>query len=335
MIRRPPPLRVAPSRRALLAAGPALLAGALAPLRHARAQAFPARPVKLVVPFPAGSATDALTRVIAASVAGAIGQPVLIENKAGADGAIAGAEVVRAAPDGYTLLMATNSPMSAAPAMKKVPPYDPVADFTPIIDVGRYTFFILVHPSVPARTVAELLQYAKANPGVLNYATGNTTGIVSMALFASLGGIRMVHVPYKGEPQALTDLIGGRVQVMVAAAAVAVPHVKEGRLRAIAVTLDKRSPVLPDVPTIAEAGMPQFRLTSWAGLFGPAKMPRDVVERLNREFGAALARPDVQAAMEKQAFLLTGSTPEQLGTLVREQLESYRTTMKAAGIEPE
>jgi tripartite-type tricarboxylate transporter receptor subunit TctC len=311
------------------------LAGALAAAPQAHAQAYPTKPIRMVVPFPAGSATDAIARVIGSSVSGAIGQPVLIENKAGADGAIAGADVARAVPDGYTVLMATNSPMSAAPAMRKVPPYDPVADFSPITDIGRYTFFIVVHPSVPANSVAELLAHARANPGVLNYATGNTTGIVSMALFASLGGVRMVHVPYKGEPQALTDLIAGRVQVMVVSAGTSVPHVREGRLRAIAVTLDRRSPVLPDVPTIAEAGMPQFRLTSWAGVFGPAKMPREVVERLNREFNAALGRPDVVQAMEKQAFILGGSTPEQLGALVRGQLDSYRATMKAAGIEPE
>jgi tripartite-type tricarboxylate transporter receptor subunit TctC len=317
---------------AALLLGVAALAVAPVP---AVAQAFPAKPIRLVVPFPAGSATDTIARVVGGAVSASIGQPVLVENKAGADGAIAGAEVARAAPDGYTLLMATNSPMSAVPAMKKVPPYDPVADFTPVMDVGRYTFFIVAHPSVPAKTVAELVQYAKANPGVLNYATGNTTGIVSMALFASLGGIQMVHVPYKGEPQALTDLVGGRVQLMVASAGTAVPHVRDGRLRALAVTLDKRSPVLPDVPTIAEAGMPQFKLTSWAGVFAPAKVPRDVLDRLNREFVAAIARPEVQAAMEKQAFLLTGSTPEQLGTLVREQLDSYRSTLKAAGVEPE
>ncbi|MCX7227791.1 MAG: tripartite tricarboxylate transporter substrate binding protein [Burkholderiales bacterium] len=327
MNRRSPRVRVV---AALLA-----LVGALVAAPQAHAQAYPAKPIKMIVPFPAGSATDTIARVIGASVATSIGQPVLVENKAGADGAIAGAEVVRAAPDGYTVLMATNSPMSAAPALRKVPPYDPVTDFSPITDIGRYTFFIVVHPSVPANSVAELVAHAKANPGALNYATGNTTGIVSMALFASLGGIRMVHVPYKGEPQALTDLVGGRVQVMVVSAGTSVPHIRDGRLRAIAVTLDKRSPVLPDVPTIAEAGMPQFRLTSWAGVFGPAKMPRDVVERLNREFNAALARPDVVQAMEKQAFILGGSTPEQLGTLVREQLDSYRATMKAAGIEPE
>jgi tripartite-type tricarboxylate transporter receptor subunit TctC len=333
MTRHPSRTGVAGPRRALVAAAAA--AGALVPLRFARAQAFPNKPIKIVVPFPAGSATDAIARVIGASVSSAIGQPVLVENKAGADGAIAGTEVVRAAPDGYTLLMATNSPMAAAPAMKKNPPYDPVTDFTPISDIGRYTFFIVVHPSVPAKTVAELVAFAKAKPGELNYATGNTTGIVSMALFNALGGVKMTHVPYKGEPQALTDLVSGRVQVMVVSSGTSLPHIREGRLRAIAVTLDKRSPALPDVPTIVEAGMPQFRLTSWAAVFGPAKMPRDVVERLNREFVAAIGRPDVQQAMEKQAFMLQGSTPEQLGALLREQFDSYKSTLKIAGIEPE
>lgn len=333
MTRRTPPSRVAAPRRALVAAGAA--AAALGPLRLARAQAFPAKPIKMIVPFPAGSATDTIARVIGASVASSIGQPVLVENKAGADGAIAGAEVARAAPDGYTVMMATNSPMAAAPAMKKNPPYDPIADFTPISDVGRYTFFIVVHPSVPAKTVAELVALAKARPGELNYATGNTTGIVSMALFNALGGVRMTHVPYKGEPQALTDLVGGRVQVMVVSSGTSLPHIREGRLRALAVTLDRRSPALPEVPTIAEAGMPQFKLTSWAAVFGPAKMPRDVVERLNREFVAAIGRPDVQQAMEKQAFMLQGSTPEQLGALLREQFDSYKSTLKIAGIEPE
>ena len=333
MTRHSPRTGVAGPRRALVAAAAA--AGALVPLRFARAQAFPNKPIKIVVPFPAGSATDAIARVIGASVSSAIGQPVLVENKAGADGAIAGAEVVRAAPDGYTVMMATNSPMAAAPAMRKNPPYDPLTDFTPISEIGRYTFFIVVHPSVPAKTVAELVALAKARPGELNYATGNTTGIVSSALFNALGGVRMTHVPYKSEPQALTDLVGGRVQVMFVSSGTSLPHIREGRLRALAVTLDRRSPSLPEVPTIAEAGMPQFKLTSWAAVFGPAKIPRDIVERLNREFVAAIGRPDVQQAMEKQAFMLQGSTPEQLGTFLREQFESYKSTMKIAGIEPE
>jgi tripartite-type tricarboxylate transporter receptor subunit TctC len=296
---------------------------------------YPTKPIKIIVPFPGGSATDTISRILGASVSGAIGQPVLVENKAGADGAIAAGEVMRAAPDGYTLLMATNSPMSAVPALKKVPPYDPVSDFTPITDIGRYTFFIVVHPGVPAKTVSEFIHYARANPGKINYASGNTTGIVSAAFFASQAGIEMVHVPYKGEPQAITDLLAGRVQLLFASSSTSVPQVRDGKLRALATTLSRRSNLLPDVPTIAEAGMPQFQLTSWAGLFGPAKMPREIVERLNKEFGAAMQRPDVVSAMDKQAFLLLPSTPERLGAFVKEQMDSYRNVLRAAGVQPE
>ena len=309
-----------------------LVLGALCTVAHAQ---YPNKPIKIIVPFPAGSATDTISRILGNSVSNAVGQPVLVENKAGADGAIAASEVMRAAPDGYTLLMATNSPMSAVPALKKVPPYDPVADFTPISDIGRYTFFIVVHPSVPASTLSEFIAYAKANPGKVNYATGNTTGIVSTAFFSSQAGIKMVHVPYRGEPQAIIDLVGGRVQLLFASSSTSVPQVRDGKLRALVTTLAKRSQLLPDVPTIAEAGMPQFSVTSWAGLFGPAKMPRDVVERLNKEFGAAMARSDVQALMEKQAFVLTPSSPERLGEFVKEQMESYRNILRAAGVQPE
>ena len=307
-----------------------LLAASLA--AHAQ---YPNKPVRVVVPFPAGSATDTITRVLAQSVSQAVGQSVVVENKAGADGAIAAAEVAKAAPDGYTLLMATNSPMSAVPAMKKNPPYDPVADFTPITDIGRYTFFIVVHPSVPAKNLDELIEHARANPGKINYATGNTTGIVSSAYFASLAKVNLVHVPYKGEPQALTDLVAGRVQMMFCSSGTSVPQIREGRLRAIVTTLSKRSHLLPDVPTIGEAGMPQFSITSWAGLFGPAKMPREVVERINKEFVAAMGRADVQAAMEKQAFALSPSSPDKLAAFVKEQMESYRRILRAAGVEPE
>jgi len=296
---------------------------------------FPAKPIRVVVPFPAGSATDTITRVLAQSVSQSIGQTLVVENKAGADGAIAAAEVAKAAPDGYTLLMATNSPMSAVPAMKKNPPYDPVADFTPITDVGRYTFFIVVHPSVPAKTLKELIDHARANPGKVNYATGNTTGIVSTAFFASLAKIDLVHVPYKGEPQALTDLVAGRVQLMFCSSGTSMPQIREGRLRPIVTTLAKRTHLLPELPTIAEAGMPEFSITSWAGLFGPAKMPAAVVERLNKEFVAAMARSDVQAAMEKQAFALSPSSPRELAAFVKEQMESYRRILRAAGVEPD
>jgi tripartite-type tricarboxylate transporter receptor subunit TctC len=296
---------------------------------------FPSKPLRVVVPFPGGSATDTITRILANSVSQSIGQPIVVENKAGADGAIAAAEVAKAAPDGYTLLMATNSPMSAVPAMKKSPPYDPVADFTPITDIGRYTFFLFLHPDTPGRTFSHLIAYARANPNKLNYATGNTTGIVSFAQINSLAGIQMVHVPYRGEPAGITDLVAGRVQLMLATPTTGLAHVKDGRLRALVTTLSKRSALLPEVPTIAEAGMPQFSITSWAALFGPAKLPRELTERLNREFTGAMKRPEVRAAMDKQAFALSPSTPDQLRQFVKQQLESYRRILRAAGVEPE
>jgi len=296
---------------------------------------FPNKPIRIVVPFGAGSATDLISRVLGNSVSAAIGQPVVIDNKAGADGAIAASEVAKAAPDGYTLLMATNSPLSVVPAMKKVPPYDPVADFTPITDIGRYTFFVVTYPGLPVKTLPELVQYARANPGKINYATGNTTGIVSSALLASLAKIEMVHVPYKTEPLVMPDLVGGRVHMMFASSTTSMPLIRDGKLRALVTTLPRRSHLLPDVPTIAEAGYPTFSIISWAGLFGPAKMPAELVARLNREFVAAMGRPDVQDAMQKQAFVLTPSTPEKLAAYVKEQLESYRNILKAVGIQPE
>jgi tripartite-type tricarboxylate transporter receptor subunit TctC len=313
-----------------------LLAFACAVVMSTSAAAqYPAKPVRIVVPFPGGSATDTITRILAQSISPGFGQPMIVDNKPGADGAIAGAEVAKAPPDGYTLLMATNSPMSAVPAMKKAPPYDPVNDFTPITDIGRYTFFLYVNASVPAKSLKELITHAKANPGKLAYATGNTTGIVSFAQMNSLAGIDMLHVPYKGEPQGITDLVGGRVQVMWATPTTGLPFVKEGKIRALVTQLTKRSSLLPDVPTIHEAGLPKFTITSWAALFGPAKLPKEIVARLHKEFTTAMAKPDVLAQMEKQAFLLSPSTPEKLGEFVKEQMESYRTILRAAGVQPE
>jgi tripartite-type tricarboxylate transporter receptor subunit TctC len=173
---------------------------------------YPSKPIRIIVPFPAGSATDTVARILAAPLSQALGQPVIVEDKPGADGAIAGELVAKSAPDVYTLLMATNSPLAAVPLLRKNPPYDPITDFTPISLIGRYTFYLLVHAGVPAKTLTELLDYARANPDKLNYATGNTTGILSTAQLMSLGKIKMVHVPYKGEPAGITDLVGGRVR---------------------------------------------------------------------------------------------------------------------------
>jgi tripartite-type tricarboxylate transporter receptor subunit TctC len=315
-------------KRLLLAAAALLFACA------ASAQ-FPNKPIRVVVPFPAGSATDTVARILGQSVSAAVGQPVIVDNKAGADGAIAGAEVAKSAPDGYTLFLATNSPMAVAPAMKKVPPYDPVADFTPITDVGRYTFFLYINAETPIKSFKELVTYAKANPGKLNYATGNTTGIMSFAQMNALAGIDMTHVPYKGEPQAVTDIVGGRVQLLWATPTTGLAHVKDGKLRALATNLKARSSLLPDVPTMTEVGVPQYSIVSWAALYAPGKMPRELQQRLNKEFTDALKRPDVVAQLEKQAFQITGSTPEELGAFTKSQLEAYRAIMKSVGMQPE
>jgi len=301
----------------------------------AHAQPYPSKSIRIVVPFAPGSATDIITRIIGASVSTAVGQPVVVDNKAGADGLIAGAEVAKSPPDGYTLFMATNSPMAAGPAMKKVPPYDSVADFTPISDIGRYTFFLYANAALPVKSFQELIAYAKANPGKLNYGTGNTTAIVSTAQMNSLAGITMTHVPYKSEPPAITDLVAGRVDVVWATPTTGLVHVKDGKLRALVTFLKNRSPLLPEVPTIYEAGMPQFTISSWAALYGPAKLPREIVLRLNREFHDAVKRADVASALDKQAFTVSLSTPEQLAAMTKEQMDSYRRLLASIGMQPE
>jgi len=299
------------------------------------AAGFPDKPIRLVVHFPAGSSTDAIGRILAEQVSAKLKQPIVVDNKPGADGAIAAAEVKRSPADGYTIMLATNSPMSGVPAMKKSAPYDVTKDFTPITDVGRYNFFVYVNSQVPAKTLPELVSYAKANPGKLSYGAGNVTGQLSFASIALTSKIDATHVPYKGEPPAMTDLIGGRIQVMVATAGTGVPHVQSGKLRALATILNKRSPVLPDVPTIREAGFPNFLIEPWAGLFGPANMPKDVVNVLNRAFSDAMKDPAVLKKMAGQDFALSPSTPEALGALVKRQLEVHRDIAREAGIEPD
>src|SRR3954462_12037686 len=214
---------------------------------------YPSKPIRVLVPFGAGSSTDIVMRILAQPLSQSLGQPVVVENKPGADGAIAAAEAAKAAADGHTLLLATNSPMSAAPHLRKLP-YDALADFTPITLVGNYTFFVLVHPSVPAKPLQELISHARANPGKLNYGTGNTSGIVMTAMLTSQAGIDLVHVPYKSEPPAITDLVGGNIQVMISSYSTVLPFLRDGKLRPLVTTLPNRSPLMPEVPTIVEAG---------------------------------------------------------------------------------
>lgn len=311
-----------------------ILIAALALATSVAAQTYPSKPIRLVTQGPAGSLSDNIVRAIGKVLGESMGQPVVIDNKPGGDGVIAAADVQKAAPDGYTLLFATNSPMAAVPAMKKNPPYDPVADFTPITNVGHFTFFLFVNASVPAKTLPQLLAYAKANPGKLSYGSGNSTGIVGMAQILSLAKVNMLHVPYKGEPQAITDLVGGRIDMMWATPTTGLSLVKDGKLRAVATSLKERSPMLPEVPTIYET-LPQFSIVSWGAIYGPAGMPRELVQRLNRELVAAMKKPEVVSAMERQGVALSPSTPEQLAAYLKEQIEAWKRTVAIAGIQPE
>jgi len=296
---------------------------------------FPAKPIRVLVPFGVGSSTDIVMRIISLPLGQALGQPVVVDNRPGADGVIAAVELVRQAPDGHTLLLATNSPLSAAPHLRKKMPYDALKDFTSVSLVGNYTFFVVVHPRLPARTLQELITLVRKNPGKLNYATGNTSSIVMTAMLAALAKLDMAHIPYKTEPPAIVDLLSGQVQLMISSYSTVAPHLEGGKLRALVTTLPARSPMLPNVPTIVEAGMPRFPIVPWAGMFGPAKMPRDVTDRLNRELVAIVKRPEIQEQLNKQAFLGRTSGADELTTFVREQYEIWGKAIRDAGIQPD
>lgn len=296
------------------------------------AQTYPARPVRLVVPFPPGGSADVVARAVAQSMSQGLGQPILVENKAGADGMIAGDAVKTAPPDGYTLFFATNTAMNAAPVLHKNITYDPVADFTPIGGVGVFGFFVFANSQLPVKTLAELFDHARANPGKLAYGSGNSTSIVATALLTQGAKVNTTHVPYKGDAPMTLDLLAGRVQFAIATGTL-LPHVKDGKLKMLATLLPTRSPLFPDVPTLPEAGASAMPMTPWAGLFGPAKMPQPVVDRLARELARAVADPQVRDTMEKLAFAPQGSSPEQLAEMLRSQLATWRTAGKQAGLE--
>jgi tripartite-type tricarboxylate transporter receptor subunit TctC len=308
---------------------------ALALLCAAAQAQYPNKPVRLIVPFPPGGAAELGARIFAAPLGQALGQPVVIETRPGADGAIAADATMKAAPDGYTLLYATNTAFSWVPAVRKQPPYDPVADFTPVSMIGQFGFFLFSHPSVPATNVAELLAYIRANPGKLNYGSGNSTAMLSTAQLVQREKLDVVHVPYKGDGPLTIDLLGGRVQFALATPGAAAPQVREGKLRALATLLPSRSPLLPDAPTMTEAGLQGLTITPWGGVFGPKGMPRDIADRLSRELIALLGRAEVREAFGKLAFEPRGSTPEELAAFTKEQLEIWRRVVAEVGIKPE
>ena len=298
------------------------------------AQPYPSKPIKFVIPFGPGSASDTLARIAGQELSVLTGQPVITIHKPGADGAISATEVKRSAPDGYTLLFGTNSPLAVVPNMRKEPPYDVMTDFTPITFLGDNTFFIVVHPSVPAKSMAELVAHAKANPGKLNYVSANTYALVATGMIAERNGIQMQSIPYKSEPDAIPDLLSGRVQVMNATVTTTGSHIKAGTLRVLATTFHQRSPLMPNVPSFPEAGQEKLPIGPWFALLGPAGMPNDIVDYLNKAMVKVLAKKEVRDQMALQGFIARSSSPAELKTYMAEQIAVWKSALKNAGIEP-
>lgn len=313
----------------LLATGITLVSTAL------RADTYPSKPITLVAVFGPGSASDTLCRVIAQPLSIALHENVIVENRPGANGALAAQYVARSAPDGYTLLMATNSPLSAVPFMMKNPPYDAVKDFTPITRVGSFTLMLVLHPSIPTKNVRELIDYAKNNPGKLSFASSNTSGIVAGETLKHWAEINMLHVPYKSAPPALQDLVAGRVSMMFTDLTTGLPHVQSGALRALAVTRLKRSSLFPELPTMDEAGVTGFDLDSWAGIVAPAGVPPEIVTRLNTELRKIIDSPEVKTMLRNVGFEAFSSSPQELDDTIRVQLGKWGKMVKDAGIQPE
>lgn len=310
-----------------------LLAVLFACALPAQAQ-FPAKPIRAVVAFGVGGATDVIARIIAASMSQLLGQPVVIDNRPGADGIVAGEQVVKAAPDGYTVFFGTSTQISALPFLRKNVSFDPLLDYTPIGGIGNNSFFWVVHPSLPVRTLKELGEYGRANPGKLNAGSSSAVGSIAPATFAKHEKFDLQVILYKSETTALNDLISGRIQVMLITGTLA-QHVRDGRARGLATLLTKRSKALPDLPTMAEAGMPPFPAAAFMGLFGPARMPREIVDRLNRELMAVLQKPEVREQIERTTMEISPLSAEAMGAVAREQTEVWRRLTKEAGIVPE
>jgi tripartite-type tricarboxylate transporter receptor subunit TctC len=308
-------------------------AAAQAPLSSG-AQAYPAKPIRLIVPFPPGGGTDFVARAIQPRLAEALGQQILIDNRAGATG-IVGTELgAKAPPDGYTLTMATGATISANMALFPKLPYDPPKDFVPVTLVASQPNVLAVHPSLPAKTVRELIAIAKARPGQLNYASSGSGSShhLSGELLKSMAGIDIVHVPYKGTGPAIIDAVGGHVELIFSGIAAIMPQVKSGKLRALGVTKAQRSAILPDLPTIAESGLPGYEITSWHGVLAPTGTPQPVVVRVRDGVAKALASADVHERFASQGAEPIGSTPEAFAKFMRADIAKIGKLIKTAGI---
>jgi tripartite-type tricarboxylate transporter receptor subunit TctC len=313
-----------------------VLALALAFATSAFAQSYPSRPIKIVVPYPPGGFNDTLGRTLAAKFSEAWGQPAVVENKPGANTLIGSDYVAKSPADGYTLLIVA-FPFAVTPSLIRNMPYDTAKDFAPVVLAAQSPNLLVVNPSLPVKSVGDLIALAKAKPNSLSYAsTGNgSSNHISMELFNSLAGVKIVHIPYKGSAPAVTDLLGGQVQLMFDNVPNVLPHVKAGKLAALAQTGAKRSPLIADIPTVAEAGVPGYEVTVWFGLVAPAGTPREIVQKLNAETLRILAMPDVRERFLAQGVEPVGSTPEQFGEHIRTQMAKWAKVVADAGVKAE
>lgn len=295
-------------------------------LQPARAEDYPLRPIRLVVPFPAGGATDLLARAIAQKLGTQLGQQVVVDNKAGAGGSLGSAEAAKAAPDGYTLLMATSSTHAIGPHLSSRLPYRVEQDFTPIAHVANAANLVLVSPSLPVKDVRELIALARAKPGQLNYASSGNGTIVHLSseAFKSQAGIFITHIPYRGTALAVPDVVAGNVHLLLDSIVSGLPHVKEGRLKALAVTGRARSPLVPELPTVSESGLPGFESVTWFGVYGPKGLPPALANRLNSEFNTALKSPELRERLARLgAEPVNEGNPAQFAAMVRADSERW------------
>ncbi|MBL8522819.1 MAG: tripartite tricarboxylate transporter substrate binding protein [Betaproteobacteria bacterium] len=318
--------------RVLFAAIAAVVAGVLAPAAHA--QAYPNKPVKIVVPFGAGSATDTVARQVGQLLSESLGQQFIVDNKPGANGTIGADFVAKAAPDGYTLIMSTNTPHAANPSLMKKINYDPVKDFTPIVRVANIPFVLVVNNDVPAKNLNELVELAKKQPGKLSYASGSSGSIISGAALASGTKTDMLHVPYKSIPPGLTDVMGGQVSMIFADLVTGLPQIKANKVRALAVTSADASPLLPGVPPMGNT-VKGFELVAWFALFAPANTPADIVKKLNAEVVKALAKPEMRERLAASGLTVQTSTAEELASFQKSEIAKWAKMVKEAGIQPE
>src|SRR2546421_6278060 len=311
-----------------------MLVGSLLVGAAALAQDYPAKPLRFIVPFPPGGGNDTVARAIAQQMSPALGQPVVVDNRPGAGGSVGAEAAAKAPPDGYTLFLAGVGSHAVNPNLHARLPYDAVKDFAPITLVASAPSVLVVNPAVPARSIAEFTAYARANPGKLNYASnGNGSAAqLAAAMYESMANVRMVHVPYKGIAPALTDLLSGEVQLMFGTVVALVPHIQAGKLRALAVTSRKRSALLPNVPTLAESGLPEYEAGSWYGILAPAGTPREIVGRLHAAIVKALKQPEVAKRLATEGAEVIGSTPAQFGAHIKAELARVGNVVRAAGI---